>query len=131
MYDEFDLGGEGVVEGGVLGQAADDGAVVLLADREDQPRDGDPHAAGAGGRGGPAVLLRVPGRQLPVVHEPSDGGGRVAPAHHALQLHLLAGRGHHRAGGAAAGDDHADADAVADALDVDAGRFFWNRMVRY
>ena len=56
MNGEPDAVGEGRLERGVLGGAADDFCVVRLADGQRQPRDGDPRARV--GRHA-VVLLRV------------------------------------------------------------------------
>ena len=90
--------------------------VVALADWQSEPGDGDPLPL-VGARA--AVLLRVRGgAHLPLAGEPAHGGRRVAAAHDALQLQLLAGRGHHGVG-RGGGDD------VANLLHGDARGALW------
>lgn len=70
--------------------AADSGSVVVPADWQHQPGQGDP---GPGVLRRPLVLLAVARCDLLVAHEPFQLGRRVGARGDALQLQVLAGSG--------------------------------------
>ena len=84
--------------------ATNSGSVVVPADGQHQPGQGDP---GPGVLRRPLVLLAVPGCDLLVAHEPLQLGRRVGASGDALQLEVLA----------RSGRDLRGAGVVTDALD--------------